>query len=425
MRRWVRVLVIVVGALLGGAARSAWAQDTQWTAADLFDDSQLHTINLTIHPLDWEELRENFLLNTYYASTFEWRGHTLENIGIRSRGTGSRSNGKPGLRVDFNRFAESQEFLGLKSLILRNNIQDASGLNERIAMKLFARLGLPAPREAHARLYVNGEYAGLYTIVEAVDKTFLAAHFGQDDGYLYEYDYDVDDQPYRFEFRGSDPALYSPKPFKPVTHERDPEPGPLAAMIRAITETPKPGFAAVLSQHLDLERFVMQAAIESFVGETDGVLGRRGMNNFYLYRFSGTSLSTVIPWDKSEAFKGRVDDSIWRDVDDVPSWLQNLLMTRLMLVPELRAVYLDTLLRCADAASEPVATVTDEGEPGPAIGWLESEVRGAYAQIRDAAIEDPWTPFPDWEFELGINALIDFARERSDYVRRGVERSPR
>jgi hypothetical protein len=292
-------------------------------------------------------------------------------------------------------------------------------------MKLFARLGLPAPREAHARLYVNGEYAGLYTIVEAVDKTFLAAHFGQDDGYLYEYDYDVDGQPYRFEFRGSDPALYSPKPFKPVTHERDPEPGPLAAMIRAITETPKPGFAAVLSQHLDLERFVMQAAIESFVGETDGVLGRRGMNNFYLYRFSGTSLSTVIPWDKSEAFKGRVDDSIWRDVDDVPSWLQNLLMTRLMLVPELRAVYLDTLLRCADAASEPVATVTDEGEPGPAIGWLESEVRGAYAQIRDAAIEDPWTPFPDWEFELGVNALIDFARERSHYVRRGVERSPR
>ena len=40
-------------------------------------------------------------------------------------------------------------------------------------MALFARLGLPAPREAHTRLYVNGEYAGLYSIVEAVDKVFL------------------------------------------------------------------------------------------------------------------------------------------------------------------------------------------------------------------------------------------------------------
>ena len=36
------------------------------------------------------------------------------------------------------------------------------------------------------------------------------------------------------------------------------------------------------------------------------------MNNFYLYRFEGTTVNTIVPWDKSEAFKGGISHSIWR-----------------------------------------------------------------------------------------------------------------
>ena len=62
-------------------------------------------------------------------------------------------------------------------------------------MRLFARLGIPAPRETHMRLYVNDEYIGLYAIVESIDKQFLARVYGeigedtQNDGYLYEFNY--------------------------------------------------------------------------------------------------------------------------------------------------------------------------------------------------------------------------------------------
>jgi len=34
-------------------------------------------------------------------------------------------------------------------------------------------LRAPWPREAHTRLSVNGAYAGLYGLVEAVDKTMI------------------------------------------------------------------------------------------------------------------------------------------------------------------------------------------------------------------------------------------------------------
>ena len=409
MRLTLRVAVAFTAALFLSAP--VLAQDGPLDAAAFFDDGQLQEIRLVVNPRDWADLKANFLANTYYPAHFVWRDRIVKNVGIRSRGTGSRSGTKPGLRVDFNRFDSSQHFLGLKSVVLRNNVQDASQLHERIAMRLFARIGRPAPREAHVRLFVNDEYAGVYSVVESVDKVFLADRFGQDGGYLYEYDYDPTDLPYRFEYRGAQPSAYSPKPFKPVTHEQDPDARPIAEMVRAIAETPDADFQRVLSSYLHLEGFVAHAAVEAFLAETDGLLGDWGMNNFYLYRFEGTSISTLIPWDKSESFKGGVAASIWRNVDDVPTASRNALMVRAMQQPSLRGIYLDTLLWCA--------TIADES------GWLESEVRRAAGQIREAVRAEPAAPFSFDEFEAEVERLIDFARSRGAIVREDVRRSPR
>ena len=410
--------VLLVAVVLLQPAASAWAQaPVPANAAAFFDDAQLHTIRLTVNPRDWSDLKTHYQLNTYYPAHFAWRDQRVQNVGIRSRGNGSRSGDKPGLRIDFNLFDEGQQFLGLKSVVLRNNVQDPSHLHERLGMALFTRLGIPAPREAHARLYVNDQYAGLYSVVEAVDKVFLDRHFAQSDGFLYEYDYDPEDAPYRFEDRGPDPASYSPKPFRPVTHELDPDPRPLAEMVRAINHTPVADLRRVLAPYVDLEAFVRHVAVEAFLAEVDGVLGDWGMNNLYLYRFERSTRSTPIPWDKSESFKGGVAASIWRNLDDVPAARQNMLMSRAMQVPELRGLFLDTVLQCADAALG--------NEAGTGAGWLEAELRRAYDQIRDAVLEDPLKPFSNDAFEADIERLIEFARERSAIVRTEVLRSPR
>ena len=380
------------------------------SAAELFDPNAIQEIRLSVNSRDLAALRQNYQLNTYCTADLTWKNVKVRNVGIRSRGTGSRSGSKPGLRVDFNRFDGSQHFLGLKSVVLRNNVQDPSQLHERLAMRLFARLGRPAPREAHVRLYVNDDYAGLYSVVEAIDKLFLADRFGQDGGYLYEYDYDPADAPFRFEYRGAQPSAYSPKPFKPVTHELDPDARPIAEMVRAITETPDTDFQGTVSNYLHLEAFVAHAAVEAFLAETDGLLGDWGMNNFYLYRLEGTTRATVVPWDRSEAFKGGVAASIWRNVDDVPAASRNALMVRAMREPSLRALYLDTLLACADLADG---------------GWLEREITRAADQIRDSVRQDTAAPSTFDEFEAEVERLLDFARSRAAIVREDVRRSPR
>ena len=414
-------------AMLTGAP--AFAQGPVPEVAEFFDDTVLHEIRLTLNPRDWSELKANFQLNDYYPAHFTWRGITVRNIGIRSRGTGSRSGEKPGLRVDFDHYEQRQRFLGLKSVVLRNNVQDPSHLHERLSMKLYTRLGMPASRVAHVKVLVNGEYAGLYTIVESVDKIFLERHYGESDGYLYKYDYDGDDQPHYLEYLGEDPSQYSPEPFQPETHELDPDPQPLVELMRAIEQASDSDFQARVGAYVDLRQFMIHVAVETFLADTDGMLGNWGVNNFYFYRLQNRSLSIFIPWDKSEAFKGGVEHGIWHNVYDVPSWLRNRLMSRAERFHELRDVYLDALLACADLV---LATAPGEGagdspalEGTAAIGWLESEIVRGYQQIRLAVQEDPVKPFSDDVFEASVGELVAFARSRSEFVRGDVARSRR
>ena len=90
------------------------------------------------------------------------------------------------MRVDFDRYSTSQKFLGLKSFVLDNMVQDLPMMRERLVMSFLTKMGRPAPREVHTGLWVNNQFIGLYTIDESIDKSYLERVFGENDGYLYE-----------------------------------------------------------------------------------------------------------------------------------------------------------------------------------------------------------------------------------------------
>jgi spore coat protein CotH len=394
---------------VGGKPQAATADAS--ASAPFFNDEVLHEIRLDINAKDWQTLKENFLSNAYYPCDFRWGTEVVRNVGIRSRGTASRSDVKPGLRVDFNRYSDNQTFLGLTSFVLRNNTTDYSSMHERISMLFFGRMGIPAPREAHARLYVNGAYAGLYSIVESIDKNFLARTRAENDGYLYKFDRNVGDDPYYFTYGGPDPSLYVPHPFKPETHESDPQPQPIVDMIRTVAEASDAVFRSAIAEYIDLSAFIRHVAIEMFLNENDGLLGNAGINNFYLYRPPNQHLHVFIPWDKSETMHDRTL-SIFHNVDDVPAEMQNRLMSRAMAYTDLSNLYLDTLLACADSAAELV--------PDDARGWLEREIDREYQQIRDAALSDPEKAYTNDQFLQAVDDLRKFAQDRSVFVRTAV-----
>lgn len=409
--RAVPVVTALFIALL--AARPARAQSMD----EFFDDSVVHEIRLSLNSKDWAALKQNYKENIYYGAKLTWRGVTVPNVGIRSRGLGSRSPTKPGLRVDMDKYNADQTFLGLKSFVLDNLTQDPSMLRERLSMAFFRRLGLPAPREAHARLFVNDVFAGVYAIVETIDKGFLARSFGADskggtenDGYLFEYDYLKE---YRFQYMGSNLDEY--KIFKPKTHEKDADAqiyGPLEDMIQAVNETPNAIFNREVAAYLDLSKFVAHIAIENFIAEDDGILGYAGMNNFYMYRFEDSKRSQFLAWDKDNAFN-RVDFDIMSRVGE------NVLARRTLSEPQYKNAYLNTLLDAAASAMEVDAEAAkDKDNKDVSLpGWLEREVRRQYEQIRSLARTDTFKPYSNDDFEASIEGLLTFARERANFVK--------
>jgi spore coat protein CotH len=400
------------------------------TSDDLFDGDILQEIRIYIAPQDYTTFKDtNFVCQQQelaalagqeisslprvicdFAIEFHWRYQgrdvTLPQISIKSHGKGSRSNIKPSFKIEFTRYESQNTFLGLRSLVLRADTQDASLMHERLAMTFFRKLGLPAPRETHARLYINDDYAGVYTIVEDVDPVFLQRNFGEDEGYLYSYEWVA---PWAFNDRGTDTVNYSPLPLKPENNLVHLDAGPIEAMVRTINEASDTEFAAAVSQYIDLNALFRELAAESFVAEQDGIIGDYTLNNFFLYRFQNTIRSIFIPWDKSNAFWS-IDREIFHN------FTSNILTARaLTAAPELIAVYRDALQQAADIA----------GGPG---GWLEQEAMKEYQQIRQAVYDDSLKlcdqgatgllhPCSNEEFEAEAAYLLRFAEERSDFVR--------
>jgi spore coat protein H len=403
-----KAVVLLVGlAVIVGARLLVYAAAAP-TVDDFFDDAQVHRVDLLMNSRDWQSLIDNYLDNTQYPADFKWRDETVRNVGVRSRGTGSRSGVKPGLRVDFNHYKTTQTFLGtLKQFVLRNQTQDASNMHERISMLLYQRLGAQAPREAFTTLYVNNSYMGVYTIVENPDKQMAARMFGDSEGNVYKYDYNADDQPWYFTDLGADPGGYVPHPFKPETNETDPHPEPIRDFVRSVNSDSDAAFPLNAARWISWDNFVKHIAVENFVADQDGFNGNYGVNNFYLYRWTDSSKLTFIPWDKSEAFKDPPTLSIFHNVLDGDPARRNRLSARAMTIGAVQTQYLDTLLAVARLATE-----VDDSNPADTRGWMEREIDREYAQIKALVYADQKKPNSNDEFEQAVEALREFARVR-------------
>jgi spore coat protein CotH len=386
----------------------------QLTPEDLFDPNSVQDMHLHVHADDWAELKERFRENVYYQADLRWRGEVVRNLGIRSRGRGSRGETKPGLRLDFNHYSSGQQFLGLKSIVLDNLTQDPAMLKERVVMRFFNEMGLPAPRVAHVRLFVNNDFAGLYTVVESIDKDFLKRTLNENDGYLYEFTHT---DPYGFEYLGSELERYA-EFFEPKTHERDSMASlyrPIRELAWAVSESPDSMFVSSTNEYLDVRAFLTYVAVENFLADRDGMLGDWGMNNFYFYRFEGKNVSQILPWDKDSSFWA-VDYGIWTNME------ANALARRALKEPPLQRVYLEALRRCAELAlrqPEPVPGIArrrsvDETPLQP--GWLEREISFVYSQIREIAKADEAKPFSTERFEDEMAKVLEFSRARPRYI---------
>jgi uncharacterized protein (TIGR03437 family) len=379
LSQYVKLVLSVVSVGSAGFIAGSGTASAQVLANPFLDDTHLQVINLTMAPSDWATLQQNYLLDTYYHATFTWNGIT-ENVGIRSHGGGSRSPVKPNLDINFAHYQTNQAFLGLPFIVLKANNEDASNMREWVSMKMFRKMGLPAPREAPAQVFLNGSVLGFFYIVEHIDETMIQRLYGENGGYLYEWEA-VNN--YNFGNLGTDPSLYAPI-LELKSNQAAPDLQTFANLVQAINQPSSANFTdddfiLALSAYLDPLNLLTYAAVDQVMADSDGFLdGVVGVNNFYLYQMQGTTQYEWIAWDKDNAFTivnwdilAGINGSGIEPTPDI-----NVLVQRLVGIPGYMQAYLNAVVKTATLL-------------GGAGGWADQAVSSEYAVIASAAENDP------------------------------------
>ena len=158
----------------------------------IFDDSYVHTIDIQIDPVQWENLKVNALYKEDYDCTVLIDGEAFHHVGVRTKGNVTliqstvREWDRYSLTLDLGAFDGSQRYYGLDQLSLNNNICDSSFLRDYLCYDMMAYMGVPAPLISFTEVSINGEPVGLYTAIENMGQSYCIRNFGYEYGNLYK-----------------------------------------------------------------------------------------------------------------------------------------------------------------------------------------------------------------------------------------------
>lgn len=240
----------------------------------------------------------------FVHADLEFGSARLTNVAVRYKGNGtfmeSRQSLKRSLKVETDKFVPGQSLGGVKVLTLQNNVTDASLMNEVLAYRLYRDAGVPAPRTAYARVYVtvpgkhDKKYLGLYSMSEAVDKSFAEHHFKTKGGALFK---PVTSS--LFSDLGADWAAYQ-QMYDPKGNITEEQKKAVMELARFVTQSTDAEFAAHIGEFVDLGQFARFMAVMVYLSDLDGILGPG--QNLFLHWHPKDRQFRFIPWDQDHSW---------------------------------------------------------------------------------------------------------------------------
>ncbi len=288
-----------------------------------FIDNEVPRIDIIINTNYLQAILQsgNEQSNTEYPASFTFTSTKetiqVDNVGFRLRGNTSRYARKKSFKVSFNTFETGKKVMGIEKLNLNGEHNDPSIIRSKLCWDLLNEMGVPSPRANHVRLYINGQYYGLYINVEHIDENFVKSRFGNNSGNLYKCLYPAD-----LTFRGADPNLYKftangYRVYDLKTNTELDNYSDLAQLIDIINRTPVSDLPAKLEPVFNVNNYLKYLAMEVLTGNWDGYSYNK--NNFYLYKNEQTGRFEFIPYDCDNTFG--ID---WFNIDwatrNVGSW---------------------------------------------------------------------------------------------------------
>nr|MEE4267721.1 CotH kinase family protein [Candidatus Krumholzibacteria bacterium] len=366
----------------------------------LFAEDAVHEIHLTFAQVDWyDQLTDNFENYDdppYLEASFDWDSTHLTSIGVRFKGNSSYWGYyglKKSFKLDIDEFVPGQEIDGLDKLNLNNCFLDPSYVREKAAYELCDALGMATGRTNYAAVYINGEYWGLYLLVEQQDQEFIESRWGSgEDGNQWK------GEPHgSMEYLGAAESSYYDD-YELKTNETENDWSDLVDFIDQLNNTSLAALPDSMHNRLDVNSAMAMLAVDNYTVNLDSYVGRCA--NYYFYHRELDDRFVFTKWDQNESYGvfNQYNLSTTQMQQLSPYWVNpqfgedRPLAERLWQVPEYEEVYLGHMKKLMAGAAAP-ATL---------IARME-ELRDL---IRPYVYDDPNSMFTSSQFESCMTSTV-------------------
>ena len=333
-------VILTITMLLSACLTFAQAPGSQ-----LFDDSYLHEIrfeladtNLFITTQNYQQL--NMIID----------GSVIDSVGIKRKGniSGYSNPNKFAIKIKTNKYIGSKNYDGVREFTLHMNYQDPTMLREKLTYDICTDMGLFSLRTAFAKVYINNDYWGLYTIVEGKDEMYKQVFNNRDMDAIESLDFGdmcyISNNPsdYDYDNNGGNPTYQLENGNAATAWLR------FSNMIDKANNTANRQYLDTVLKYLNLEDFFKYQAINVFLMNMDSYIDFKG-NQIYAYD-TMAKLWQIIPWDFNASF------GLWNTNNYIPSTYSMIpnaitngcIAEKLNSIPQLKTYYLDAMCELQD-----------------------------------------------------------------------------
>ncbi len=283
-----------------------WAAPLFSQSAALFDDARVSAIYIQLPADSLKKMTDGLVNDRYMPAQFIFFDgifrDTVKNVGLRLRGNTSLSAKKKSFKISFNEFVPGRAYQGVRKLNLRGSHNDPTMIREKLFYDVWAKAGMPVRRVAFVKLYINGEYRGLYSNAEEIDKIWLEKVFGDNDGNLYKCTWPAD-----LVYKGPNQQTYKAilnnpetRAYDLTTNETADDYSRLLELIAALNQPADAAFAGNIGKILNVESVLSAFALDVATGNWDDYFYNK--NNYYLYDNPATGRFEFVTFDTDNTF---------------------------------------------------------------------------------------------------------------------------
>ncbi|KAL6605567.1 coth-domain-containing protein [Neocallimastix sp. 'constans'] len=286
-----------------------------------YDDNQIYTVYAKCNENEYNYLKYNSFVNVNGSNLINQETANCTVTFITPNDVYQRNGALELIGFDSRRYKKlswkikmDKKILGRKSLKLRANSNDASLMRDKLTSELYKSLDVPTYSSAYARLIINDDVYGLYSIVDSIGGNWIASAIHGNDkarvGYTYKTFAGAN-----LEYHGDSPSEYNPGVYKIAEIDKDDINANGNDYYRLIQFTKSykewddqygndQSNAAVeaLEKFFNLDSLLRQMVVEALVFAFDDFWANSG--NFALYYNPEQDKYQIIPYDFDGSFYG-------------------------------------------------------------------------------------------------------------------------